>query len=155
MSCKYFDNCEHRSGWCRSDNMISTCTYGLNKIVAEHTIEKIELRKQIKKFQSERDFLTTLLTTAIHRLGEDIDFGKLGESHVGDNVYFIATTPISSAHPYVFNNQVERGTIVAIKVKTIKGHNDYKYVIKRERDKCCGTYSKVFKTKEEAENFIK
>ncbi len=83
------------------------------------------------------------------------DINKECNFSVGDNVYVIATIPISPAHPYVFNSRVEKGTIVAIKVKTIRENNDYKYVIKREKDKCCGTYSKIFKTKEEVENFIK
>lgn len=80
MACKYYNNCEHRSGWCRSDNTIYTCTYGLNRIVTEHTLEKIKLKKHIKKVESERDFLLTLLKTAMERLGEDVDLSKLGES---------------------------------------------------------------------------
>lgn len=81
MACKYFDNCEHHSGWCQSDNMIYTCTYGLNRIISEHTLEKIELKKKINKLQSKSDFLLTLLKTAMERLGEDVDLSKLGESH--------------------------------------------------------------------------
>ena len=78
------------------------------------------------------------------------DINKRCDFSVGDNVYFIVAIPISPAHPYVYNRQIDKGTIVAVKVKTIKGNNDYKYVIKRESDKCYRIYSKIFKTKEEA-----
>lgn len=71
--------------------------------------------------------------------------------NVGDIVYFIITTPISSAHPFVFNKQIEKGTIVAINIKITKDGVDYKYFIKHESDKCCRTHSNIFKTKKEAE----
>lgn len=70
MACKYFDNCEHHSGWCQSDNMIYTCTYGLNRIISEHTLDKIELEKKIKKLKSEKEFVLTILKTISEQIGD-------------------------------------------------------------------------------------
>lgn len=74
------------------------------------------------------------------------------EFKVGDNVYFIVNTPISAAHPFVFNKQIEKGVIIAINIKITKDGVDYKYFIKHESDKCCRTHSNIFKTIKEAES---
>lgn len=81
MACKFNGKCEHRSGQCKSDNTIFNCTYGLNGIIVDHTLEKIQLKKKIDKLQSERDFLLTLFQTAMERLGEEVNLSRLGESH--------------------------------------------------------------------------
>lgn len=73
------------------------------------------------------------------------------EFKVGDNVYFIVNSPVSAAHPFVFNKQIQKGMIIAIKIEITKDCTNYKYFIKHESDKCCKTYSNIFKTKEEAE----
>lgn len=70
---------------------------------------------------------------------------------VGDKVYFITSTPISSAHPFVYNRQIGKGEIIAISIKIKKDETDCKYLIKHESDKLCRTYSNIFKTKQEAE----
>lgn len=70
MACKYFDNCEHHSGWCQSDNMIYTCTYGLNRIISEHTLDKIELEKKIKKLKSEKEFVLTILKAVSEQIAD-------------------------------------------------------------------------------------
>lgn len=75
MACRFYDNCEHHSGWCKADNMISNCTYGLNRIIAEHTLDKIELEKKIKKLESENDFMKTLLKTAMETIEQFNDCG--------------------------------------------------------------------------------
>ena len=53
MVCKYYGDCEHQSGWCKSDSMLVKCNYGLNRLYDEQIIKIADLEDENKKLKQQ------------------------------------------------------------------------------------------------------
>ena len=53
MACKYYGDCEHQSGWCKSDSILVKCNYGLNRLCDEQIIKIADLEDENKKLKQQ------------------------------------------------------------------------------------------------------
>lgn len=53
MACKYYEDCEHQSGWCKSGSMLVKCNYGLNRLYDEQIIKIADLEDENKKLKQQ------------------------------------------------------------------------------------------------------